>query len=79
MLAGTRPIARVGSVRRFRNITAGATYFFSFRVPTGVRPTSWCVRLYDRAGHRSERRCGTITVTVGAGPDARRPPVLVTR
>ena len=66
VLAGSRPIARVGSVRRFRNITAGATYFFSFRVPTGVRPTSWCVRLYDRAGHRSERRCGTITVTVGA-------------
>jgi hypothetical protein len=65
VLAGSQRIARAGSVRRYRNITAGATYFFSFRVPTGVRPTSWCVHLYDRAGHRSERRCSKITVTVG--------------
>jgi Trypsin len=66
VLAGSTPIARAGSVRRFRNITAGATYFFSFRVPTGVRPTSWCIRLYDHAGHRSARRCGAITVTHAA-------------
>ena len=53
-------------MRRFRNITAGATYFFSFRVPTGRRATSWCVRLYDRAGHRSERRCSIIRLTATA-------------
>jgi hypothetical protein len=74
VLVGSQRIARVGSVRRFRNVTARATYFFSFRVPTGVRPTSWCVRVYDRAGHRSERRCSTITVTVGtARTPAARP------
>ena len=63
VMAGSRRIARVGSVRRFRNITAGQTYFFSFRVPTGVRSTSWCVRVYDRAVHRSERRCADIRLT----------------
>jgi hypothetical protein len=64
VLAGSQRIARAGSVRRFRNITAGTTYFFSFRIPTGVRATSWCVRVYDRAGHRSERRCSSIRLTV---------------
>jgi secreted trypsin-like serine protease len=64
VLSGSRRIARAGSVRRFRNISAGQTYFFSFRVPTGARPTSWCVRVYDRAGHRSERRCASIRLTV---------------
>ena len=65
VLAGSERIARAGAVHRLRNVSAGATYFFSFRVPTGVRPTSWCVQVYDRAGHRSERRCSSITVTVG--------------
>ena len=45
------------------------TYFFSFRMPTGVRATSWCVRVYDRAGHRSERRCARS----GVGTPARAP------
>ena len=73
VLAGDRRIARTGSVRRFRNITAGQTYFFSFRMPTGVRATSWCVRVYDRAGHRSERRCADIrlTATPARAPAAR--------
>ncbi len=73
VLAGTRRIARVGSLRRLRNITAGRTYFFSFRLPTGVRATSWCIRVYDRAGHRSERRCADIRLTarVARAPSAR--------
>jgi Trypsin len=74
VLAGSRRIARAGSVRRFRNVTRGTTYFFSFRMPTGVRPTSWCIRLYDRAGHRSERRCSAIRRTAGpAALPAARP------
>jgi secreted trypsin-like serine protease len=73
VMAGGRSIARVGSVRRLRNITAGQTYFFSFRLPTGVRATSWCVRVYDRAGYRSERRCADIrlTATPARAPSAR--------
>jgi hypothetical protein len=73
VMAGSQRIARAGSLRRFRNITAGQTYFFSFRVPTGVRATSWCVRVYDRAGHRSERRCAPVrlTATPARAPAAR--------
>lgn len=73
VMAGSRRIARTGSVRRFRNISAGQTYFFSFRLPTGVRVTRWCVRVYDRAGHRSERRCADIwlTATPARAPSAR--------
>ena len=73
VLAGTTRIARTGSLRRFRNISARQTYFFSFRIPTGVRATSWCVRVYDRAGHRSERRCAAIrlSATPARAPSAR--------
>jgi hypothetical protein len=66
VLAGDRRISRAGSVRRFRNITAGTTYFFSFRVPTSPRATSWCIRLYDRAGHRSARQCSPVRRSAGA-------------
>jgi hypothetical protein len=68
-----RRVVRVGSVHRLRNITARTTYFFSFRVPTGRHVTTWCIRLYDRTGHRSERRCSSIRVTstVAHAPVAR--------
>jgi hypothetical protein len=68
VMAGTRRIALTGSARRLRNITSGATYFFSFRLPPGRRATSWCIRLYDRAGHRSERTCAGIRLTATTAP-----------
>ena len=73
VLAGSQRIARIGSLRRLRNITAGQTYFFSFRLPPAPQATSWCIRLYDRARHRSERRCAGIrlTATTARAPAAR--------
>ncbi|MDX6377639.1 MAG: hypothetical protein QOE98_1942, partial [Gaiellaceae bacterium] len=64
VMAGGKRIARSGSLRRLRNITAGTTYFFSFRVPRSPRATSWCIRLYDRAGHRSARQCSPLRLSV---------------
>jgi hypothetical protein len=60
---GNARLNAVGSLRRFRNITAHATYFLSYRIPTGARPTRWCVTVYDRAGHRSAASCASVTVT----------------
>lgn len=66
VLAGDRLLGRLGSLRKLRNVTNGGTYFLAYRMPgSGTRPTRFCVRVQDRAGHRSATRCASITRTVG--------------
>ena len=72
VMAGDRRSPASGRCAASATSRPAQTYFFSFRVPTGVRPTSWCVaRLRPRrAPQRAPLRRHPADGDAGAG----RPP-----